>query len=215
MWESLVQSGRTDFVASATLGNVLNQLDDPRRGAFFKNLGSGDSVIASLHGDNISDYSAFSNPGIMLEDPTQSHAAINYVEVEFLMAHAAVAGWSGAGDAATHYNAGITASMEEWLGVGVDASAYLAQPAVAFSAATAGLQIGVQKWIAMYSNTSEAYAAVRQYDLPMSVAVVAETATPNRYSYPLDEISLNTDNRQAAADKFNNDDTFAKIFWDM
>ena len=79
----------------------------------------------------------------------------------------------------------------------------------------AGLQIGVQKWIAMYSNTSEAYAAVRQYDLPMSVAVVAETATPNRYSYPLDEISLNTDNRQAAADKFNNDDTFAKIFWDM
>jgi hypothetical protein len=215
MWESLVQSGRTDFVASATLGNVLNQLDDPRSGAFFKNLGSGDSVIASLHGDNISDYSAFSNPGIMLEDPTQSHAAINYVEVEFLMAHAAVAGWSGAGDAATHYNAGITASMEEWLGAGVDASAYLAQPAVAFSAATAGLQIGVQKWIAMYSNTSEAYAAVRQYDLPMSVAVVAETATPNRYSYPLDEISLNTDNRQAAADKFNNDDTFAKIFWDM
>ena len=55
------------------------------------------------------------------------------------MAHAAVAGWSGAGDAATHYNAGITASMEEWLGAGVDASAYLAQPAVAYAAATAGL----------------------------------------------------------------------------
>ena len=215
MWESLVQSGRTDFVASATLGNVLNQLDDPRRGAFFKNLGSGDSVIASLHGDNISDYSAFSNPGIMLEDPTQSHAAINYVEVEFLMAHAAVAGWSGAGDAATHYNAGITASMEEWLGAGVDASAYLAQPAVAYDAATAGLQIGVQKWIAMYSNASEAYAAVRQYNLPMETAALAGTVTPNRYSYPLDEYSLNNQSVSDAAAKFGGDDTFAKIFWDM
>jgi len=215
LWSDLVQSGRTDYVASATFGDVLNQLNDPRRGAFFKNLATGDSVMGSLHGDNISDYNAFSNPGVMLEDPTLSHAALSYVEVEFLMAHAAVAGWSGAGDAATHYNAGITASMEEWLGAGVDASAYLAQTAVAFTDATAGLQIGVQKWIAMYSNTSEAYAAVRQYDLPMATAVVAATVTPNRYSYPLDEISLNTTNRQAAADKFNDDDTFSKIFWDM
>ena len=103
------------------------------------------------------------------------------------MAHAAVAGWAGAGDAATHYNAGITASMEEWLGAGVDASAYLAQPAVALRRCNCRLQIGFKKWIAMYSNASEAYAAVRQYDLPMETAALAGTVTPNRYSYPLDE----------------------------
>jgi len=160
-------------------------------------------------------YYDYSQPGTALEDPTWSHAAISYVEVEFLMAHAAVAGWSGAGDAATHYNAGITASMEEWLGAGVDASAYLAQPAVAYDAATAGLQIGVQKWIAMYSNASEAYAAVRQYNLPMETAALAGTVTPNRYSYPLDEYSLNNESVSAAAAKFGGDDTFAKIFWDM
>lgn len=255
MWETLVQSGRTDYVASATLGNVLNGLADPRRQAYFKNWGTlgvdTSSVIVTwdstavppvpdstyLVYDTVNmagnyavlddlvidgapqgyqvNYYDYSQPGTALEDPTWSHAAISYVEVEFLMAHAAVAGWSGAGDAATHYNAGITASMEEWLGAGADASAYLAQPAVAYNAATAGLQIGVQKWIAMYSNASEAYAAVRQYNLPMETAALAGTVTPNRYSYPLDEYSLNNESVSAAAAKFGGDDTFAKIFWDM
>jgi hypothetical protein len=98
-----------------TLGDVMNANNDPRRAAFFKNLDSVGNVTAAPHGLQ-SDYYQFSQPGSALEDPTWSHAAINYVEVEFLMAHAAVAGWAGAGDAATHYNAGITASMEEWLG---------------------------------------------------------------------------------------------------
>jgi hypothetical protein len=214
MWETLVQSGRTDYIASNTLGDVMNANNDPRRAAFFKNLDSVGNVTAAPHGLQ-SDYYQFSQPGSALEDPTWSHAAINYVEVEFLMAHAAVAGWAGAGDAATHYNAGITASMEEWLGAGVDASSYLAQAGVAFDASTAAAQIGTEKWIAMYSNASEAYNTVRQYDLTMNVADLAQTVTPNRYSYPLDEISLNLDNVNAAKAKFGNDDTFAKVFWDM
>ena len=214
MWETLVQSGRTDYIASNTLGDVMNANNDPRRAAFFKNLDSVGNVTAAPHGLQ-SDYYQFSQPGSALEDPTWSHAAINYVEVEFLMAHAAVAGWAGAGDAATHYNAGITASMEEWLGAGVDASGYLAQAGVAFDASTAAAQIGTEKWIAMYSNASEAYNTVRQYDLTMNVADLAQTVTPNRYSYPLDEISLNLTNVNAAKAKFGNDDTFAKVFWDI
>ena len=31
LWEDLVQSGRTDFVASNTLGDVMNSSNDPRR----------------------------------------------------------------------------------------------------------------------------------------------------------------------------------------
>ena len=214
MWETLVQSGRTDFIASATLGDVLNGLEDPRRAGFFKSLGGNDSVIGAPHGLQ-SDYYQFSQPGTALEDPTWSHAAISYVETEFLMAHAAVAGWTGAGDAATHYENAIRASIEEWGGSSADADAYMMNAMVAFNSATAATQIGVQKWIAMYSNAPEAYAAVRQYDLPMATANLAGTVTPNRYSYPLDEGSLNGDNVAAAAAKFNNDDTFAKIFWDM
>jgi hypothetical protein len=214
MWETLVQSGRTDFIASATLGDVLNGLEDPRRAGFFKSLGGNDSVIGAPHGLQ-SDYYQFSQPGTALEDPTWSHAAISYVETEFLMAHAAVAGWTGAGDAATHYENAIRASIEEWGGSSADADAYMMNAMVAYNSATAATQIGVQKWIAMYSNAPEAYAAVRQYDLPMATANLAGTVTPNRYSYPLDEGSLNGDNVTAAAAKFNNDDTFAKIFWDM
>ena len=214
MWETLVQSGRTDYIASNTLADVMNDNNDPRRAVFFKNLDSVGNVTAAPHGLQ-SDYYQFSQPGSALEDPTWSHAAINYVEVEFLMAHAAVAGWAGAGDAETHYNAGITASMEEWLGAGVDVSGYLAQAGVAFDATTAAAQIGTEKWIAMYSNVSEAYNTVRQYDLTMNVADLAQTVTPNRYSYPLDEISINLTNVNAAKAKFGNDDTFAKVFWDM
>ena len=105
--------------------------------------------------------------------------------------------------------------MEACLGAGVDASGYLAQAGVAFDASTAAAQIGTEKWIAMYSNASEAYNTVRQYDLTMNVADLAQTVTPNRYSYPLDEISLNLTNVNTAKAKFGNDDTFAKVFWDM
>lgn len=213
MWETLVQSGRTDFIASQTFADVLNALNDPRRTAFFKST-SNDSVIGAPHGLQ-SNYYDFSQPGSALEDPTWSHAAINYSEVEFLLAHAAVLGWSGAGDAGAHYEAAVTASIEEWGGSATDASDYLAQADVMWDATNAVSLIGTQKWIAMYSNAPEAYNTVRQYDVPMAVAAMAGTVTPNRYSYPLDEISLNKDNRDAAADKFNGDDTFAKIFWDM
>ena len=67
----------------------------------------------------------------------------------------------------------------------------------------------------MYSNVSEAYNTVRQYDLTMNVADLAQTVTPNRYSYPLTETSLNTANVAAAGAKFGGDDTFAKVFWDL
>jgi hypothetical protein len=214
MWETLVQSGRTDYVAPATLGDVLNGLADPRRAGFFKNLGGSDSVTGAPHGFQVNYYD-YSQPGTALEDPTWSHAAISYVEVEFLMAHAAVAGWTGAGDAATHYEAGVRASIDEWGGSSADADAYMMHPLVAFSSTTAATQIGVQKWIAMYSNAFEAYAAVRMYDLPMQTAALAGTVTPNRYSYPLDEYSLNTTNVQASAANYGGDDTFAKVFWDM
>ncbi len=214
MWVTLVQSGRTDYVASATLGDVLNGLSDPRRAGFFKNLGGSDSVTGAPHGFQVNYYD-YSQPGTALEDPTWSHAAISYVEVEFLMAHAAVAGWAGASDAATHYENGIRASIEEWGGSSADADAYMMHPMVAFSSTTAATQIGVQKWIAMYSNAFEAYAAVRMYDLPMQTAALVGTVTPARYSYPLDEYSLNTTNVQAAAANYGGDDTFAKVFWDM
>ena len=214
MWETLVQSGRTDYIASNTLADVMNANMDPRRATYFRNLDSVGNITAAPHGLQ-SDYYQFSQPGDAMEDPTWSHAAISSVEVEFLLAHAAVAGWAGAGDAATHYDAGVTGSIVEWGGSAADAATYLAQTGVAFDAATAAAQIGTEKWVAMYSNASEAYNTARQYNLTMSVAATAGTVTPARYSYPLDEYSLNTVNVNAAGDKFGGDDTFSKVFWDL
>ena len=109
----------------------------------------------------------------------------------------------------------VSALLSKSGGSSADADAYMMHPLVAFSSTTAATQIGVQKWIAMYSNAFEAYAAVRMYDLPMATAALAGTVTPSRYSYPLDEYSLNTVNVEAAAANYGGDDTFAKVFWDM
>jgi len=214
MWETLVQSGRSDYIASETLGRVMNDLSDPRRGAFFRNLDSTGAVTGAPHGRQ-SAYGDYSQPGNALEDPTWSHAAISYVETEFLMAHAAVAGWTGAGNAATHYENAIRASITEWGGTSTQADDYMMEADVAWNAADAAMLIGKQKWIAMYSNAPEAYSAVRQYDIAMDTANLAQTVTPLRYSYPLDEYSLNEDNVRAAAAKFNDDNTFSPVFWDM
>ena len=70
--------------------------------------------------------------------------------------------------AAGFYNAGITASMNQW-GV-TDAAAitaYLAQPAVAYKGGTAGLkQIALQKWIALYSDGGQAWFEWRRTCTP-------------------------------------------------
>ena len=48
LWEDLVQSGRTDFVASNTLGDIMNSSNDPRRAMYFRNLDSTGAIIGIL-----------------------------------------------------------------------------------------------------------------------------------------------------------------------
>ena len=211
MWVTLVQSGRTDYIASSTLGDVMNAFADPRRAGFFNALGGSDSVIGAAHGYQ-SDYYQHSQPGSYWEAAAGSHAAVDYTEVEFLLAHAAVEGWTGAGDAGTHYDAAVTASIEYWGGTSADATTYLAQAGVAWDATDYENLIGTQKWIAMHTNVAEAYNTIRQYNVPTAVAALAGTETPTRWTYPLDEYSLNS--ASVAAANGGSDDSFDLVFWD-
>ena len=212
LWDDLVQSGRADFCAANTFADVLNGLNDPRKGYFFRNLDTAGNVIGAPYG-LASSYALNSQPGDALEDPTRASALLDYAEVEFLLADAAARGWSVGGSAAAHYDAAVTASIEDWGGSATDAADYLAQTSVAWDATMWKERIGVQKWIAMYTRGNEAWATQRQYDYPaMNVAEEAQTVTPYRMSYGIDEYSLNGSN--VAAARGGNDDRFSKVFWD-
>ena len=61
---------------------------------------------------------------------------LGYAEQEFLIAEGIQRGWA-AGDAATHYNNGIRASMKFYGISDADIATYLAQPSVVYNPATA------------------------------------------------------------------------------
>ena len=213
LWESLVQSGRTDFCASNTIAGIMNGLVDPRRGVYFRNLDSLGDLMGGVYGQN-SAYNTHSQPGDAVDAPTLAAHLMSYSEVSFLLADAAQRGWTITGTAAEHYANGVNASMAQWGVSSTDAATYLAQTTVAYDASVWKERIGVQKWLAMYMRGNEAYNTVRTYDYPaMNIADVAQRPVPNRMSYGVDEYSLNATN-VAAANGGSDADT-DKVFWDV
>lgn len=217
VWEDLVQSGRTDFVAANTMADYMNALVDPRRPFYYRNLGGQDSVVGGIYGQP-SAYTSNSQPSDLLEDPTMPGVLISYTEVCFLLADASERGFAVGGTAEEHYNNGITSSILEWGGAQTDVDAYLANADVAYSTAqgTWKEKLALQKWLALYNQGFEAWSTYRLYDAPvLNQAAEAGTLPPSRYTYPIDESSLNGSNVDAAKAKFDNDNSFSKVFWDV
>lgn len=218
LWESLVQSGRSDFVASNTFVDILNDLEDPRRHAFFSAPYDVDgNPMGGIYGAANS-YPSFSHAGTALLDPTLPGTLFDYSEVAFLMADASERGYDVPGDAETWYNIGVKTSVMAWTGNEAAADAYLAQPNVAYSTADGNWKqkIALQKWISHYNLGMEGWTTWRMYDYPqMNIAEDAGTEPLLRFTYPITELSLNGDNVSAASAAIGGDDLFTKIFWDV
>ncbi len=218
LWESLVQSGRSDFIAASTFTDVLNALNDPRATSFFMAPFDADgNVMGGVYGAANS-YPAFSHAGAAQLDPTFPGTLLDYTEVAFLLADANERGYNVGGDAATWYGIGVKSSIMEWTGDEAAADAYLAQADVAYDTAPGNWKqkIATQKWIAHYNQGFEGWTTWRMYDHPqMNVAEGAGTEPPFRFTYPVTELSLNGPNLEAAADAMGGDGLFTKIFWDM
>lgn len=102
---------------------------------------------------------------------------MNYAEVCFLKAEAALRGWQGAGSASENYENGIRASFEEFR---TDAPAnsystanddtYIATGDVAWNNSddfeTKLEKIITQKWLGIYPNSEEAWAEFRRTGYP-------------------------------------------------
>ncbi|MHB1297645.1 MAG: SusD/RagB family nutrient-binding outer membrane lipoprotein [Gemmatimonadaceae bacterium] len=146
--------------------------------------------------------------------------AMTYAEAEFLMAEAAERGLGGQTGAAAHYNAGVTASILQWGGTAADAAAYLAQPGVAYVAGVTGLQqIGLQKWISLFTQGNEAWAEWRRTGNPNTVAMGPSAypdvlAVPRRWPYASTEQSVNAESWAAAVAAQGADNYATRMWWD-
>ncbi len=144
---------------------------------------------------------------------------MGYAEQEFIIAEAITRNWiTGAGTAAEHYNNGIRASMRFYGISDSDVDAYLLDPMVVFSPATALNQIAIQKYIALFMNGGwEAFMEQRRTGIPtLSVGpgTFNNGQVPTRWLYPRSEYDYNAANVEAAVQtQYGGDDNVNKVMW--
>jgi len=169
---------------------------------------------------------------------------MTYAETSLLLAEAANRGWIAGGDAAakTYYEAGIKADMDIYTLIvaktkanpvvpgllpsvtTAEYNAYIAQPGVLYTPATALSQINTQYWIANFLNSAEAWANYRRTGFPVLARNTYNNALQanggdgyvHRFSYVDAELSKNKANYQAAVALLNGgiDDLVTRVFWD-
>ena len=217
VWTDLVQSGRNDFVVANTIVDYMNPLNDPRRNKYFaENLGS-NVFVGGTYGD-FNNFSTKTHVADLIQTQSFRGVIMDYAEVEFLLAEAAERGYSVGGNAESHYNNAITASMQDWGVSSTDITTYLANPSVAYTTATGTWRqkIGFQFWLAMYNRGFEGWCVYRKYDAPvLNVAADSGLPVPKRYTYPISEQTLNLTNYNAAKLAMGGDTQQTRVFWDI
>jgi hypothetical protein len=158
-----------------------------------------------------------SRVGIAYRGKSTPSILMAYSEVLLDEAEAAARGW-GPGDAATLYNAGIQASMQ-YNGIPDNVTAaYVASPRVAYSPATGLQQIALQRWIALFSEGTEAYSSWRRTGVPNlqpgPAAITSPQVVPRRLTYPVSEQSFNDAALQAASTAQGGATLNGRIWWD-
>ena len=143
LWVDQVQGHLIDYVAGATLVDLLNSLNDPRRPAYYTAIDTNanptpNDVLVYKGGvigkvNTYNKYSTFSNT---IAAPGLPSVLADYSEVEFDLAEAVERGFSVGGTAQQHYNNAITASISYWGGSTNDVNSYLLNPKVAYPTAS-------------------------------------------------------------------------------
>jgi hypothetical protein len=239
--------GRDDWRMSDRLVNIMNTLSDPRLPIYAQPAASDGAYRGSPNGvlpapPNMPDRATTSRPGIIfykgatVYGPTFGGAGaslptpvLTAAEVNFILAEASERGLGGltAGTAAAYYNAGISASLNQWNDMAAssgqsisagDMAAYLATPSVVYSGGVAGQkQIALQKYIALYMDGATAWFEWRRTCVPNTI-VPGPDATlnyvPRRLEYPTTEATANGDALKAAIAAQGPDNLGTKLWWD-
>ncbi|CAN5847016.1 SusD/RagB family nutrient-binding outer membrane lipoprotein [soil metagenome] len=213
---------RDDHRVSATLVDTLKALGDPRLPVYAR-LPADPEVTTYVGVPNgLTNAAALayglartSKIGTYFSQPTTPAVLMSYAEVLFIHAEAVARGWIP-GDAAALYRQGITASMQQYGISDAGIAAYLAQPRVAYNAATGQQQIALQKWIALFNQGAEAYAEVRRTGVPAlrpGPAALTGNRLATRLEYPSSEQSTNRAGLEAAAGRQGDVSLTGRVWW--
>jgi hypothetical protein len=217
-WSGALEAPGGSRIA-ATLVDTLKSLADPRLPIYARPNDKGEYVgmqngLRDGHGIAFPARSMIGERFVRkLEQPS---VIFSYAEVLFIRAEAAVRGWA-AGDPAQLYHDGVRAAMKFHGISDADIAAYLAQPAAKYDAARGRQQIGLQKWIAFFTQGPEAYAEWRRTGYPNLRAgpdVVTNGVIARRVEYPTDEQSLNNENLQEAVARQGGAGLTSRVWWD-
>ncbi len=244
-------STRTDQGSSRTMIDLLIERNDPRLPIYAQdiddNYGTGDYdgpddvfvgwINGSTTNPNFGEVSLLGVP--IAYDAYRAYQILTYAETCFLFAEAALNGWNVGDDAQTWYEAGITASLEQWsalalaspmAGFAADAAtitqaeidAYLDEDMVKWDASKGKELVLTQRWLALMPNGPQAFSLVRRTGYPAVIESYELPGTPYpglgvplRFPYPTDEEARNGDNLATASAGIH-DDMFGKpVWWDV
>lgn len=205
-------NGNTDPLAQRGLPNGLDQ-------AMVNEM----EGVPANPGVNVSQ--TFSQMNLKLLDDDDPYMLMNYAEVEFLLAEAAVRNIAGVTDPQTHYENGVRAAMQMYTPFDAtlvvdDAAvdAYLA--ARPFPAADEDRleAIGTQMWLSKFMNWWEAWADWRRTQYPVLTPTnypgnVTNGQIPRKLRYPNQEVAVNSGNYSAGATL--PDEPVTKVWWDV
>lgn len=215
IWVDLVQSNRNDFVVTNTFISLITPLNDPRAAVFMDD--NKVPYLGATYGTGVS-YVDYTHIGDLWHTEDLEGILLSYSEVQFLLAEA-VERTLITGNAATYYNAGVTASILYWGGSQAAATTYLAQPSVAYATAGANWKqkIGNQKYISLYGRGFEAWSSWRLLDYPNNFIrpAISGEPVPRRYIYGNGDDDVNGANYDAASAAMGGDLKSSRVFWDI
>ena len=215
LYIDLVASGRSDFVMVSGMVNLMTDMADPRLDNYFENL----SGVLTDYGAPGGSYGNKVHYNSAIAEPDFKGFFLTYDEVQFYLAEAAARGWNVGLDAEEYFNNGVTASIIDWGGSASEAATFLAANSYS-SYENWKDAVGTQAWVAMYTRGFIGYTFYRRLDYPTVLVMPPNPPTgvdeiPTRFTYPVNEQTLNATNYAAASTAIGGDLLTTRLFWDI
>ncbi len=237
LFESTFNSYDRGLLASSTMFDLQNRVNDPRKAFYWDSwsdqpLKYGDILNGASHWN----YASI-NPNLVgyKKYPTKWYGLVSdlpgifmdYAEVELFLAEAAVRNYAGAGDAKTHYEAGVSASINYYLDFlkgdyAANIQAYLTGEEVVWdNLVTTDQQldrIGEEKYLALFLQGPEAWAEVRRLGrhIMQNPDGKTEADYPTRMQFSPQEWTINEANlTKVLSDVEGGDLHTGKVWWDI
>ncbi len=216
-WHSQIEvEGREWWALTKTLVDLMEPYGDPRLEVYgdpARTTGDyvGLPIGSAAAGQNTE---AFSLLGAAIREQDAPVYLVTYAQVLFAKAEAKELTWITE-DAETNYNAAIEQSFLQWTGSTNGLAAFMAEPDIAYNAATAIEQIATQRYVHLFMHGYEAWAEWRRTGFP-AFALSNGNAVPLRQSYTETESFNNTENYNEAIQRQfgGSDGIYDAIWWD-